>query len=120
MAFDESNRPRIEPRVLHRPPDDLRLPCQSGCGETELSAAVVVRRAALNDRVDRVTVSQRVLEALENYDAHAATENGPIRTCGVRTDMSVAREDAVSFVQIPSVLRYAHRHATCQRNVTAS
>src|SRR5690606_35086393 len=71
MRLDVADRTRLDARIAVRHGDHRRLTLAAGRGEAGLVAAVVVDRAAADQRVHLVTVGQRVGQALEQYHRRA-------------------------------------------------
>ncbi len=82
-----------------------------------LRRAVVVQRRAADDRVDAVAVVDRVLQRLEDDDAHAAGEDGAVGAHVERAAVTGGRHHRTGVVPVADVVRDAQRRRTRQRHV---
>ncbi len=93
------------------------MPIDAWRGEADLADAVVVERSALDHRVDRVAVLDRIAQPTQHDDAEAVAEHRAGGIAVERAAMSVRREDRAFLVQIAAALRQLDRNAAGERHV---
>ena len=76
MGLDIADGLGIDRRHLLRLGDHRGLPVLAGRGEAELAAAVIVHRGAEDQGMDRVTIGERPVVALEDDPAEPVAEHG--------------------------------------------
>jgi len=95
----------------------LGLAVHAGRGEADLGRAVVVGRAALDDRMDGVAVAQRLVEPLEHDHARAAADH---RAGGLGVEgaaVAVGREDGAGLPAVAAFLQQVEPYAARERHV---
>ena len=81
------------PATRQRLGDHRGLPADARRGVADLQRAVVVDRRALDHRVDRVAVGQRVRQPLQHHDADAAAEDRALRLGVEGAAVAIGRDD---------------------------
>ncbi|GEL74392.1 hypothetical protein MVI01_61760 [Myxococcus virescens] len=104
-------------RIGQRVRDDLRLALDARRRVTDLLLTVVVDGRALDDRVDVVTVPQRVRQQLEHHHARAVARHGATRAVVEGAAVPVRREDEPILVQVARALRTGDAHRARERDV---
>src|SRR5690606_38036517 len=75
-----------------------------GSGKTRLVAAVVVDGASFDDRVDVITVSQGLVQQLQDYRAGAIAEHGSAGLGIKGPAVTIGRQHGALLVQITGAL----------------
>ena len=98
----------------------LRLAVDTGREVTDFHGPIVVDRRPLDDRVNVVTIGQRIGEPAQNHDTHPAAKHRALRRRVEGMAMPVRRQNLAFPVNITVAMRQLDRHTTGQRHVALS
>ena len=97
--------------------DDLRLSFDAGSRVADLERAVVVDRRAADHRMDAIAVGERVLQALEHHQTHAAPPDRAVRVGVEGAAAPGQRLDSSLRVRVGRHLGDPDRDATGNRHI---
>src|SRR3954464_11446207 len=120
MAFDIINAIGIDFRDAECLTDHVDLALYTWRGKARLVRAVVINGGAANDGVDRIVAGDCVPEALEKYNARAASEDCSTGRSVECPAIAIGRLNRTLLINVPNIVRDIHSDSTGQRCVAST
>ncbi len=117
MALDVADARGVHARRALGHGNRLGLSGHARRGEGDLVVTIVVQAPAADQRVDVISVGERILHPAQRHDARAVTEHGSGRVRVERAAMTVVRDHAALLVEVTALLRKGDRDPAREREI---
>nr|WP_243648087.1 hypothetical protein [Acidipila rosea] len=102
------------------PRNHISLPVNARCRVANPRRSIIIDSKAANDRVNRIALSKRILESLQQNDSYTATEYRSARLLVKGAGMPVSRTDASLCVKVSTLLRQGDGYPTRKCHIALS